>query len=272
MRSKDKHSKRGRMVTTSLLTREEFRKAVFQRDNHQCVFCGEPAVDAHHIIERRLWGDGGYYVDNGASACGKCHVLCEKTELSVEETREKAGITNIILPFSLEAGQKYDKWGNQILPSGRRLRGELYDDVSVQRILEDKLHLFTKYIKYPKTPHLPYSEGANQDDDTILTTTHHFKGKNVVVTTKMDGENTTLYDDYYHARSITGDSHISQSWVRGFHGRLKANIPSGYAERTYTQSTPFHTPICPHTSWGSRYGMRKTTASVGSERFISLPN
>lgn len=42
-----------------LLTRDNFREAVFARDNNTCVFCSLPAKDAHHIIERRLWKDGG---------------------------------------------------------------------------------------------------------------------------------------------------------------------------------------------------------------------
>lgn len=53
-----------------LLTRDDFREFVFKRDNHKCVVCGEPAVDAHHILERRLFHDSGYYLDNGASLCG----------------------------------------------------------------------------------------------------------------------------------------------------------------------------------------------------------
>lgn len=38
------------------LTREEFKQQVFERDEHCCVVCGKPAVDAHHILERRLFG------------------------------------------------------------------------------------------------------------------------------------------------------------------------------------------------------------------------
>ena len=50
-----------------LLTRDAFRNAVFERDGHLCVICKEPAIDVHHIIERRLFSDGGYYIDNGVS-------------------------------------------------------------------------------------------------------------------------------------------------------------------------------------------------------------
>ena len=45
---------------SKLLTRDEFRRQVFERDGNKCVFCDRPAKDAHHIIERRLWPDAGY--------------------------------------------------------------------------------------------------------------------------------------------------------------------------------------------------------------------
>ncbi|MDM8549714.1 hypothetical protein QUF72_06550 [Desulfobacterales bacterium HSG2] len=35
-------------------SRDIFRESIFKRDNHKCVVCGEPAQDAHHIIERRI--------------------------------------------------------------------------------------------------------------------------------------------------------------------------------------------------------------------------
>ena len=31
-------------------------------------------VDAHHIMDRRLWKDGGYYLSNGAALCSKHHL------------------------------------------------------------------------------------------------------------------------------------------------------------------------------------------------------
>ena len=67
---------------THYLTREQFRNAVFARDKHKCVLCGKPAVDAHHIMERKLWEDGGYYIENGASVCADCHWKCERNEVS----------------------------------------------------------------------------------------------------------------------------------------------------------------------------------------------
>jgi hypothetical protein len=52
-------------------------------------------------------------------------------------------------------------------------------------------------------------------------------GEEVVVTEKLDGENITLYNDFLHARSISGNSHPSQSWIRNYHAGMKHNIPTG---------------------------------------------
>ncbi len=209
-----------------LLTREAFREAVFARDNHRCVFCPEPAVDAHHIIERRLWPDGGYYLDNGASVCGAHHILCEETVLSVEDVREAAGIRKVLVPPHLYADTRMDKWGNPILEDGRRLPGELFDDESVRKILAagGMLERFTHWVKYPRTHHLPWSLGMH-DDDRVLPSLDGFHGKRVIVTEKMDGENTTLYRDYIHARSVDGRSHPSRNWVKGFWAQVCGDIP-----------------------------------------------
>lgn len=57
-------------------------------------------------------------------------------------------------------------------------------------------------IKYPRTYHLPFSEGFTSDDK-VLENDDIFHNKEVVVTVKMDGENTTIYPTgEYHARSL----------------------------------------------------------------------
>ena len=49
----------------------------------------------------------------------------------------------------------------------------------------------------------------------------------MVVTEKLDGENTTLYPDgYMHARSLDFRSHESQAWVRALAGRIARDIPT----------------------------------------------
>lgn len=217
------------MTAHKLLTRDEFREGVFARDARRCVFCGAPAVDAHHIIERRLWPDGGYYLANGASVCETHHIACETTQISVEDVRRACGITKIIVPPHLYADQPYDKWGNPVLANGQRVKGELFHDESVQKILArgSALELFTDWVKYPRTHHLPWSDGVN-DDDRVIASLDAFIGQRVIVTEKMDGENTTLYRDYTHARSVDGRSHPSRNWVKQFWSGFSADIPEGW--------------------------------------------
>lgn len=220
-----------RTMTTQLLTREEFRKAVFKRDHGCCVLCGSPAQDAHHLIERRLWSDGGYYVDNGVALCAEHHLAAERTLVSVEELRAAAGIYRIVLPLLLEDGadEIYTKWGDIVLADGRRSPGELFDDESVQKALREGnvLDLYTKLIKYPRTIHLPWSQGRSRED-IGLADTGIFEGREVVVTEKMDGENTTLTRERVYARSIDGLAHPSQAWVRALHGTVGWEIPDGW--------------------------------------------
>ena len=217
------------MSSEKLLTRDAFREAVFERDGHKCVFCGASDVhlDAHHILERRLWSDGGYYLSNGATVCQVHHLLCESTDLTVEQVREAAKIAKWVLPEHLYSDQVYDKWANVVLPNGQRLRGELFWDESVQQVLSSHLHEFTNRVKYPRTYHLPWSENMS-DDDRMVKSLEAFVGKEVVVTVKMDGENTTMYSDYIHARSVDGRSHPSRDWVKNFHSRIAHDIPQDW--------------------------------------------
>lgn len=210
-----------------LLSRDEFRKAVFERDVYKCVVCKAPAVDAHHIIERRLWPDGGYYVSNGVSVCGPCHLKAESTEISCDELRERCGIKEILLPAHFYPDQPIDKWGNPILPNGQRLKGELFHDESVQKILKPVLHLFTDRVKYPRSHHLPWSPSTSSDD-RIMPSLSGFYGEEVVVSLKMDGENTSVYRDGFHARSIDTPAHPSRDWLWGLHRRIGHDIPQGW--------------------------------------------
>jgi 5-methylcytosine-specific restriction endonuclease McrA len=67
-----------------LLTRDEFRDRVYARDKHKCVFCGVPATEAHHILDRKCYPDGGYYLNNGASVCNPCHFYA-RTQLTLSK-------------------------------------------------------------------------------------------------------------------------------------------------------------------------------------------
>ena len=232
-----------------LLSRTEFRESVFSRDFNKCVMCSQPGQDAHHIIERRLFQSahelGGYFINNGATVCGSCHLLCESTDITPELLRSAAGITKSVLPEHLYEDQVYDKWGNIIMPNGTRLRGELFNDESVQKIIADHLHLFTHYVKAPRTWHLPWSPGMH-DDDKMLRSLDAFIGQRVIVSAKIDGENTTAYSDHIHARSLDSDHHESRSWVKQFWSTFAHDIPEAWrivGENVYAEHSIHYTAL-----------------------------
>lgn len=189
---------------TILLTRDEFRKSVFARDKHRCIICPLPAQDAHHIE-------------------------AERTTLTCEEIREKAGIKKPIIPPHLYRDQEYDKWGNPLLANGTRLKGDLFFDESVQRILAEggALNLFTNHIKFPRTYHLPWSPGLTKDDRQMVLA-DPFQGQEIVATLKMDGENTSIYRDGIHARSLVYEPHPSRNWPKILQARIAHEIPEGW--------------------------------------------
>lgn len=221
-----------------LLTRDAFREGVFARDGHKCVICGvtadrteEGKLDAHHIIERRLWTNGGYFLENGATVCEMHHLLCEQTAISVEEVREAAGITKIVVPDQFYPEQPITKWGDYILENGQRTKGELFHDASVQKVLREAgmLPRYIQYVKYGRTFHLPWSPGAH-DDDKTLNDASQFYGKRVIITKKMDGENTSAYyDGHVHARSIDSKGGEDRAWVKSFLvNNVCFNLPDGW--------------------------------------------
>jgi hypothetical protein len=65
-------------------------------------------------------------------------------------------------------------------------------------------------------------------DDKVIASYDGFHGKRVVATEKLDGENTTLYHDHSHARSLDSKHHPSRDWVKAFHGSIKHLIPPGW--------------------------------------------
>jgi hypothetical protein len=83
-----------------------------------------------------------------------------------------------------------------------------------------------KRVKYPRTPHLPWSPGRTGDDILLDSIQHLEKLKDVVVTEKLDGENITLYRDYLHARSVDSASHASRNWLKRFHAEMSYKIPA----------------------------------------------
>ncbi|MEU0697412.1 RNA ligase family protein [Streptomyces niveus] len=90
---------------------------------------------------------------------------------------------------------------------------------------------------YPRTAHLPWSPGV-ASDDVRVGDLGGLRGREVVVTEKMDGENTTLYRDGLHARSLDSGHHPSRAWVKALQGRIGGLIPDGVrvcGENMYAQ-------------------------------------
>lgn len=81
--------------------------------------------------------------------------------------------------------------------------------------------------KYPRTFHLPWSMGRS-DDDKVLKTIEHFTGKQVIVTEKLDGENTTIAKDYTHARSLDSSHHHSRDWLKSYWSTINFDIPDNF--------------------------------------------
>ena len=81
--------------------------------------------------------------------------------------------------------------------------------------------------KYPRTRHLPNSRDIG-GDDKVWPSWPPWEGKGIVVSAKMDGENSTFMRDSIFARSPNGGSHPSRSWVRGLHASIAPDIPEGW--------------------------------------------
>lgn len=88
-----------------------------------------------------------------------------------------------------------------------------------------------KRFKYPRTFHVPWSPGMSDDDKTHAEDIieQMFAGKTVVVTEKLDGENTSIYSDgTCHARSLDSGHHDSRSYVKGLAHEIGCQLPKGW--------------------------------------------
>ena len=98
------------------------------------------------------------------------------------------------------------------------------------------------YIKYPRTMYLPGSPGTTSDD-RILASIDHLLGQHVLITEKLDGENTTMYSDHIHARSLDSANHPSRTMVKALHGEIAHEIPAGWrvcGENVYAKHSIFY--------------------------------
>jgi len=202
------------------MDRATFNAEVQSRDHNKCVVCGAMSTAVHHIIDRKLWEDDGNHIANGVCLCDTHHIEAEKTLISCEKLRELAGIKNIVLPGHLDPEAKYDKWGNTYINQTLRARGELFYDDNVQKVLKDANVLcdFAERTKYPKTLHLPFSEGL-QNDDKMLHSYKGLEGEEIVVTLKLDGEN--CFDPLTTIETETGIKTIKELCESNYSGLVK---------------------------------------------------
>ena len=57
-------------------------------------------------------------------------------------------------------------------------------------------------MKYPRTPHLPYSKGATRDDRMLSGNWfNYYKNQEIIITEKLDGSNTCFTKENVFARS-----------------------------------------------------------------------
>lgn len=95
------------------------------------------------------------------------------------------------------------------------------------------------YMKYPRTFHLPYSLTITEDDKRLKSDEQFVHMDCVYCSVKMDGENTTVYPNgYIHARSLDGNKHPWQSWLKKYIQTWSKDIPAGWrvcGENLYPQ-------------------------------------
>lgn len=213
---------------SQLLSRTEFRERALQRDNARCLSCGQPAVDVHHILNRALWPDGGFYLANAASLCAECHLKAEQTLISTEALWQAIG-EEPLLPLHLTPDTIYDTHGNPMLPNGMWGMGELFWTEPVQKTLRagGVLPLYQQRVKYPRTPKLPTSPKRDADD-ILVDPEELFGGRAVVASIKMDGESASVGRDYYHARSLDFGYHPTRAWMKALAARVGPELPEGW--------------------------------------------
>lgn len=80
--------------------------------------------------------------------------------------------------------------------------------------------------KYPRTPHLPWSR---PDESDIWMEKDFSPNTKVVVTEKLDGENTSIYPDgKVHARSMDSRDHPSRHWIKAMAAGITPLMSEGF--------------------------------------------
>ena len=182
------------------MSRQDFRQACVERDGGECLVptCSKPvttdpdgAGEVHHIIERKLWQEGGYIEDNGACVCNEHHRLAEDNIIPPQAFWRWAQVEEPPIPKDNEAviDRDTDKWGKP-MPSPHWQEHR-------------------EYIKYPSTRHLPFSHERDADD-TAHQGVDVFLDMPLVASIKMDGGNCMLVKDTEHPIRARNGSHADK--------------------------------------------------------------
>jgi hypothetical protein len=92
-------------------------------------------------------------------------------------------------------------------------------------------------MKYPSTPYLPWSglpDGLTEesirlgDFDDSWCYSYLNPDDRVIITEKMDGENTTILPDRVHARSMDSGYHASRTWVKNFASKFQHEMDADH--------------------------------------------
>lgn len=226
------------------MSRADFREQCVNRDNGQCLipWCQNDVIadpngpgEIHHIIERKLWSDGGYLPDNGVCVCNEHHQMAEQNEIPPQAFWQWAGITNPVVPT----------------PGGTPMRCHIDDPGEMMAInkwgesFDSPPHGdIREYHKYPSTRHLlplywRSERGTAQErtgrDDTGLTSVESFLDIPLVVSIKMDGSNAMLVadtDEPVRARNGRDAEHESFDQLK-----------QEYWDRTVYENLPDHLQV-----------------------------
>lgn len=78
--------------------------------------------------------------------------------------------------------------------------------------------------KFPKTHHFDFSKSVNLDD-MVSTNFNHLIGEEIVLLEKLDGENTSIYKNDWHARSLDSHYNYTRSYIKQMYETIRYLIP-----------------------------------------------
>lgn len=100
-------------------------------------------------------------------------------------------------------------------------------------------------MKYPRTYHVPWSPGATSDDKKH-SNMRFLENQEIVVTLKLDGENTSMDRNKVWARSLDSSDHVSRHFVKSLHAQIKYLIPENmiiHGENVYAVHSIVYTGL-----------------------------